>query len=215
MTTITRRRVLTAVPLALSGLLVGCGRKTAPSQDSSTSPTTLAPTEAVSAAKPTPAPQPEPTGSTGSTGSWLSEASSQPASGSPDLVITAVRTGVHEGYDRLVVDFTGTGTPGWDVQWVEEAYTQGKGDQITVEGDHLLLLRGTGVTMPVLPEQQQVAYQGPSLLPVGGAGLAAAYLDPTFEAQFQLVLGTRTRAYRVDALSSPTRLVVDVAHPQA
>lgn len=212
MTTITRRRVLTAVPLALSGLLVGCGRETAPSQDSSTSPTKLAPTDAVSAATPSLSPQPGPTGSTGA---WLSEASSQPASGSPDLVITAVRTGVHEGYDRLVVDFTGTGTPGWDAQWVEEAYTQGKGDQITVEGDHLLLLRGTGVTMPVLPEQQQVAYQGPSLLPVGGAGLAAAYLDPTFEAQFQLVLGTRTRAYRVEALSSPTRLVVDVAHPQA
>lgn len=212
MTTITRRRVLTAVPLVLSGLLVGCGRETAPSQDSSTSPTTLAPTDAVSAATPSLSPQPGPTGSTGA---WLSGASSQPASGSPDLVITAVRTGVHEGYDRLVVDFTGTGTPGWDAQWVEEAYTQGKGDQITVEGDHLLLLRGTGVTMPVLPEQQQVAYQGPSLLPVGGAGLVAAYLDPTFEAQFQLVLGARTRAYRVEALSSPTRLVVDVAHPQA
>lgn len=217
MTTVTRRRALTTVPLALSGLLVGCGQGTASRQATSSSPTPLLPGDAVSApaAAPGLTPAPGPTESAQSTPAWLSEASSRPSPDGSALVVTGVRTGTHAGFDRLVLDFTGPGAPGWDVQWVQEAYTQGKGEPILVEGDHLLLLRGTGVTMPVLPEQQQVAYQGPSLLPVGGAGLVAAYLDPAFEAQLQLVLGTRTRAYRVEALDSPTRLVVDVAHPQA
>lgn len=147
---------------------------------------------------------------------WTGEPTAQDATADSALVITGLRTGVHEGYDRVVVEFSGEGMPGWDAAWADEAWTQGKGDPISVEGDHTLVLRGTGVTMPVMPDQQEIAYTGPWSLAVGGAGIGigSVYLDGAFEDQFQLVVGTGVTSYRVFTLTDPTRLVVDVKHPE-
>ncbi|SPT52604.1 Uncharacterised protein [Actinomyces bovis] len=229
MTTISRRQVLTVGPLALCGLLVACG--TQPSAGTSPSASPAETTGAATATAPA-SPQPAASADTSATPSpgpqtlapqeeaaaaamaWLSDSSTQAYGGDSDLVITAWRAGQHPGFDRVVLQFSGTGTPGWAVEWVEAAHTQGKGEPINVEGANRLLLRGTGVTMPIMPEQQ-VAYQGPTELSLGGKAIGSTYLDPVFEGQFQLVIGAYSRQYRVFTLSSPTRLVVDVAHPQA
>lgn len=145
---------------------------------------------------------------------WLTDATSQAEAADSALVITGLRTGAHDGYDRVVVEFSGPGTPGWSTSWAAGAWTQGKGDPITVEGAHTLVLTGTGVTMPVMPEQQEIAYTGPWNLAMDGAGIGSVYLDGAFEAQFQLVVGAESTSYRVFTLTHPTRLVVDVKHPQ-
>ncbi|WP_194947854.1 hypothetical protein [Actinomyces trachealis] len=221
MTSITRRHVLALGPLTWLGLLTACGSQPSSSAASGAPSGSQASPTAAGSAKDSATASHAAQGltmqeeATASTLGWLSEASSQAHGGEPDLVITAVRTGQHKDFDRVVVEFSGTGTPGWDAAWVNQAYTQGKGDPISVTGENQLLLRGTGVTMPVMPEQQEVAYEGPYELGVNGAAIGSAYIDLTFEAQFQLVVGTHSQDYRVFTLTAPTRLVVDVAPAQA
>lgn len=222
MTSTTRRSLLLALPLA-AATSAACARSATSGQATQTATDGSGPTQAPATPGPTASgatpkdleaaemsPQEE---QAASQAQWVSGASAQePAPGS-ELVISAVRAGQHPGYDRVVVQLSGPGAPGWEADWAQEAHTQGKGDPITPGGENLLVLRGTGATMPALPEQQQGAYQGPASLPVGGKGVESAYIDLTFEGQYQLVVGAHSRSYRVFTLESPTRLVVDVAHP--
>ena len=39
--------------------------------------------------------------------------------------MTQIRTGLHDGFDRVVFEVEGTGAPGWDVRYVDEAAGQG------------------------------------------------------------------------------------------
>lgn len=147
-----------------------------------------------------------------STQAWTSGHSESAESGDAG-VETALRAGRHEGYDRVVVQASGTGTLGWYADIEDEAFTQGKGDAVELEGSKVLRIFGRGTHMPASSEDQAAAYSGPQLLEVGGSAIRQAYLDPTFEAQFQLLLGVDSTEYRIFTLSEPSRLVVDVKHP--
>ena len=143
---------------------------------------------------------------------WTEDHSESEPSGEAG-VETALRTGLHEGYDRVVVQTSGDGTIGWFADVVDEATTQGKGERINLEGSHLIRVYGRGTQMPVTDADQKTAYDGPALVEVGGTAIKQVYLDRTFEAQFQLVLGTASTQYRVFTLSEPSRLVIDVRQP--
>lgn len=142
---------------------------------------------------------------------WTSTASEQASQGDCGIEVD-VRTGVHEGYDRVVVEMSGQGTPGWWADWVTDAATQGRGDPITVSGEHMLRVLGRGTSYPS-EGSASAQYTGSSPIVVGGRGVTEVWFDGTFESQFQLVIGTHSQSYRVFTLSEPTRLVVDVAHP--
>ncbi|MDO4242672.1 MAG: hypothetical protein Q4C85_02735 [Actinomyces sp.] len=142
---------------------------------------------------------------------WTSTASEQTSTGDCGIEVD-VRTGVHEGYDRVVVEMSGQGTPGWWADWVTDAATQGRGEPITVSGEHMLRVLGQGTSYPS-EESASAQYTGSGPIPVGGRGVTEVWFDGTFESQFQLVIGTHSQSYRVFTLSEPTRLVIDVAHP--
>ncbi|MDU0348444.1 AMIN domain-containing protein [Actinomyces sp. MRS3W] len=150
---------------------------------------------------------------------WGTGAEGQEPSADSELIISDVRIGSHddEDYSRFVVEFSGQGTPGWSAQWTDQAHTQGKGDAVDVAGDFTLVVIGTGVTMPISEEQQAVAYTEPVRFDFDAVGrdddegIEEAYLDLTFEAQFQVILGTDSQTYRIFTLTNPTRLVIDVA----
>ena len=139
------------------------------------------------------------------------------------LTIAEVRAGSHDGYSRIVLEFEGEGTPGWRApEWVDSASTMGKGDPITVKGDHTLVIHGTG-TASIQPTGQGSGQQRLDLDKGDGdegdegecrravADAEEAFVDPGFEGEFQVVLGTDSQTYRVFTLSDPTRLVIDVA----
>jgi len=90
----------------------------------------------------------------------------------------------------------------------------GKGDPITVKGDHTLVIHGTG-TASIQPTGQGSGQQRLDLDKgdgdEGDEGIEEAFVDPGFEGEFQVVLGTDSQTYRVFTLSDPTRLVIDVA----
>ncbi|MDO4899545.1 hypothetical protein [Actinomyces sp.] len=150
---------------------------------------------------------------------WGTGTDGQAAADGSALIISDVRIGSHddEDYSRFVVEFSGDGTPGWTTQWTNQAHTLGKGDPITVRGDYTLVVTGTGVTMPISEEQRAVAYTEPVRFDFDAVdrdhdeGIEEAYLDLAFEDQFQVVLGTDSRTFRIFTLTNPTRLVIDVA----
>ncbi len=217
-TPLARRTALAALALTGAGALAACGGSSSGSSatPSSASGSSAAPSGSgapSSSAEPAPLPASpaatteEPTWSTGDT-------SAAPGADSA-LVVSGFRVGSHpdEGYDRVVVELTGPGTPGWNAMWVEQAHSQGKGEPIELAGSHTLVVYGTGATMPLGEDVPGALDKGRRESVPGGTGIVEADLQLTFEDQFQVTLGTGTQDYRVFSLTEPTRLVVDVRRP--
>ena len=124
------------------------------------------------------------------------------------LVLTDVRVGAAEGVDRIVLEFSGTGTPGWVVNYVDEAVLDGSGDVVDLDGAAVLDIYATGTTAPA-PDY----YSGPKhLAPQTGGAVSDAYVAGTFEGYTQVLAGISSDRlpFRVFALRAPARLVVDV-----
>lgn len=157
--------------------------------------------------------EPAPTGDTEEptteTEDWIQGASTRPAE--PDgsrAIASGVRVASHDGYDRVVIDFTGTSTPGWSTDWRTEAHSQGLGDTLNLTGTAFLDITITGTNWPSEPGEMELYYSGPSVLDVGGISVA---FDGTFEANTHLVIGVdQERPYQIFTLDDPTRVVIDV-----
>jgi hypothetical protein len=156
----------------------------------------------------------EPTGDDGGEAPPF-EADEQPdaADPSPDALVsvTDVRVGRHEGFDRVVFETGGTGTPGWDVRYVDGAASQGSGDPVEVDGQAVLEVALTGVGYPY--------DTGLDEFPIGGrvwaadtVGVTEVVFDGTFEGRSVAFVGTGAQApFRVYLLENPTRVVVEIA----
>lgn len=130
---------------------------------------------------------------------------------SGQLLAPTVRAGRHDGFDRVVVDLTGTGSPGWVADYVESASEDGSGSPIEVAGDSLLRLRLSGMAYP---EPGDPVYDGGIYgLDTHSLGVVVEVMRTTpFEGQVQLLVGMTgdPRPYDVFVLEDPLRLVVDV-----
>lgn len=165
------------------------------------------------------------TGTPPATGSATPEASAPPftAGTAPDdggqgsgngLGVTGVRTARQPGYDRVVFDLGGTGTPGWRVEYTTSPTYEGSGDPVTLQGTVFLMvsLRGVG-----LPYDTGLAPFGDDTTRVPGTGtkgVAAIAPGGVFEGEQQAFIGLTgtTRPFRVFARANPDRLIVDVTH---
>jgi hypothetical protein len=172
-----------------------------------------------------PSTAPEPTES--STGTSVPDDTSTadappfPADTSPDtadpsqdamLTVTDVRIGRHDGFDRVVYEMGGTGTPGWTVQYVDEAVQDGSGDVIELAGDGTLQVLISGSAYPMDSGAEPFESEGP----VTGAGtvnVTEARGWSVFEGITDAFVGLETAGhpFRVYLLESPVRVVVDVA----
>ncbi|MGO3797576.1 MAG: AMIN-like domain-containing (lipo)protein [Pauljensenia sp.] len=142
---------------------------------------------------------------------WTQSASSQEPVRDPDgdgLVFHAMRVADHEGFYRVVLEFSGTGQPGWDTSWSDQPVEQGRGLPLDVTGAAFLDLRITGTTMPVMEGQVDLYYSGPASLTVGPINVVE---DGTFEDQTHVVIGMDdVRDFQVGTLDDPARVVIDV-----
>ena len=209
-----RRAALCPSLLLTAALLAGCGNAaTATTPSASTgeasSPGTGSSSPGTGSAAPSPA------GDDGATDALPFEGGTQPVTreASADALVTVsdVRTGRQDGYDRVVLELGGTGTPGWDVRYVDQAYSQGMGSPIEVAGDAVLQVTVTGAGYPFDTGVEEWA--GPDPLPGNGTQTVTEVAwDATFEGTSVAVVGTTGEApFRVYALEDPTRIVVEVA----
>ncbi|MFD6155327.1 hypothetical protein ACFWF7_13190 [Nocardia sp. NPDC060256] len=122
------------------------------------------------------------------------------------LTVTGVRTGRHPGFTRVVFDLEGPGKPGWYVSWVDEATWDGSGKPIALHGQSILL---------VSIDHASSSFDGPRYQPVYSPEPAIAEVFPagSFEGVHRQFIGVNSGrvGFDVTSLTSPTRLVVDIA----
>jgi hypothetical protein len=213
-----RSTIAATAGTALLLVLTACGGG-GPSEPAATPPTTADGTESPAA------PSPTASATTGGTAepadetdepvedvAYSTEAQNDPEwpSAGGDLLPVAVRAGAHEGFERVVLDLEGTGTPGWRVEYVDVAIEDPRGTEIDIDGDATLQVIATGVRIPEEDELDRVLPSGE--VDVEGTDVVEeVYVTGIFEGQNQAFIGLDSeRPFRVFTLTEPSRLVVDI-----
>ena len=140
---------------------------------------------------------------------WMSSVEGLPPVRSDDptkaLALTGIRAATHEGFTRVVLEFSGEGTPGvWSAAWTDEAVEQGRGLPIQVEGEAVLdlVIDGTPMTASENPYPSGMHTR---------AGDLDVVSDGTFEDNTHVVIGApAARQFQIGFLSDPVRMVIDV-----
>lgn len=215
-TTTARRAATGATALLLATTLTACAGGDEPAATATPTPT---PTPLTASASPTPTP--EPTVPAPEPGPEPGEAGADQAAFTPPgtelsldgdaagHVVTQIRTGEHDGYDRVVYELTGgEGSPGYRVGYVDQAVEDPSGQVRAVDGDAILQVWLVGTTYPVDGGPQE--HRG-DLHPDHDA-VEHVVRPLTFEGMTQSFIGVddRPRPFRVTVLQDPARVVVDV-----
>jgi hypothetical protein len=144
-------------------------------------------------------------------------ANTEPDVGAPSsdarVTVTEIRIGRHDGFDRVVFEVDGTGTPGWDVRYVDEAVSQGSGYPVAVAGNAILQVTLTGVGYPTDTGIEE--WSGPDPLSVADTEVVTEVAwDATFEGTSVAFVGTTDEVpFRVYLIEDPARVVLEVADP--
>ena len=210
----SHRRALAASAAASLLLLGACTPRTptdAPQSAEASSSASHSPAASASTAPET-TPTPEPgldATKPINTDNWMSSVEGLPPVRSDDptkaLALTGIRAATHEGFTRVVLEFSGEGTPGvWSAAWTDEAVEQGRGLPIQVEGEAVLdlVIDGTPMTASENPYPSGMHTR---------AGDLDVVSDGTFEDNTHVVIGAPApRQFQIGFLSNPVRMVVDI-----
>jgi len=195
--------MLLAVPLA------GCG-----GSSSGTEPTITFTTPPSSSSSTTTAP-PSPT-ITGQLGPPAPTATG-PMSGvvpgaSRTAVLTAMRAASHSGFDRVVLQFDG-GTE-YRVRYVPQLVEDPTGRPVNLAGAANIEVVLNGATLDDSFQGGTRRYTGPRTISPNLPEVQQVAVTGDFEAVLSVGIGvTAQTGMRVFALTAPSRLVIDVAHP--
>lgn len=128
------------------------------------------------------------------------------------LTVVDIRTGRHEGFDRVVYELGGEGAPGWRVGYVDAAIQDGSGNEIPVAGNAVLQVLIDGSAYPFDSGVEQ--YDGPNpVLAEPGGSVVEVNGSGVFEGVTQSFIGIAEPGtpFSVYSLTGPTRVVIDVA----
>ena len=211
----SHRRALAASAAASLLLLGACtpGAPTNAPQSAEASSSASSPTASATASA---APETTPTSEPGvdearpiNADNWMSSVEGLPPVRSDDpakaLALTGMRSARHEGFARVVLEYSGEGTPGlWRAAWTEEAVEQGRGLPIQVEGEAVLDLVIDGTPMTA----SESSYPSGTHTRAGDLDVVS---DGTFEDNTHVVIGAPTaRQFQIGFLSDLVRMVIDI-----
>lgn len=122
-----------------------------------------------------------------------------------DLELEQVRVRKHAEGNRVVLDFTGEGRPGWSVQYVDEAVLEGSGDVVDIDGDTILQISVFGT--PTQPP----ADRKPVPVEVDG-DVADVHTVGAYEGITTVFVGLDgdPAPFTVKSRGGPARMVVDI-----
>ncbi|MDO4630826.1 MAG: hypothetical protein Q4A82_00820 [Corynebacterium sp.] len=134
------------------------------------------------------------------------------AAQAPDkLVPTGMIVGNQDDYDEVVIQFSGSGTPGWFSDYVDNPTQQGSGKPIEVPGENAISVLVEGVVLPF-----EAGVENPTINPIPSIGpaISEVHYDGTFEGKAQFVIGLKgdKLPYSIRTESNPTRLIINVQH---
>ena len=211
----SHRRALAASAAASLIVLAACAPE-APTDAPQSAEASSSPSSPAASATASAAPETTPTPEPGldatkpiNADNWMSSVEGLPPVRSDDptkaLALTGIRAATHEGFTRVVLEFSGEGTPGVRrAAWTDEAVEQGRGLPIQVEGQAVLdlVIDGTPMTASENP------YPSGMHTRVGDLDVVS---DGTFEDNTHVVIGApAARQFQIGFLSDPVRMVIDV-----
>lgn len=131
--------------------------------------------------------------------------------GTPGPNLTDVRVGDHDGFVRVAFDLTGEGTPFYIVGYEPPPFLATSGDAVPVAGTVFLSVRISPARRYNI-DTQVPTYTGDLVLEPGLGPIDQIVFVDDFEASMWWVIGlSGQRAFTVDVLQDPLRLVVDIA----
>jgi hypothetical protein len=210
---------LMSVVVGVAVLTAGCGGDS-PEPTASATESTIAPTAPAATPDPSvtptvtaaPAPDDEPPSDEAP---FLADRADDTAEASDDARLSPVeiRFGVHDGYDRVVLDLEGTGLPGWLGEYDSDPRMAGSGDVVDIAGNAYLVIHVRGVVYPT--EEGAVDFTGPTRIETEAGGvIKEVFYGGIFEGQAEVYIGLDSdQPFRVFLLENPTRVVIDVQHP--
>ncbi|WP_412061547.1 hypothetical protein [Rubrivirga sp. IMCC45206] len=144
-------------------------------------------------------------------GDWTVRTTDVAAQREGMATLLTVRTGAHDGFDRVVFTFDGDALPAVHLEYVDRPVRAcGSGEPVRLEGEGWLAVRvepaqaHTEAGKATVPDRRQA----PAF-----PALREWALTCDFEADVTLVLGLAAPlGYRAAVLHAPLRLVVDVRH---
>jgi peptidoglycan hydrolase-like protein with peptidoglycan-binding domain len=154
----------------------------------------------------------DPEGALGEPTAGASATDDFPATSADGALLTDVRVGAQQGFDRVVFEFREQ-LPSWQVEPVAPPiYEQPSGIRRAVAGDaHLRITMAPASGVDLAGAQPEETYTGPERIALEGSAVVEVVQTSDFENRLAWVLGlTGDAEYGVAELSSPPRLVVDV-----
>jgi hypothetical protein len=201
----TRAAAAATIPIVVM-LVVGCIPTAAPATPSPI-------------ASPPPSVEPTPSlESEGPVGAWNCTLPDHYAATTNRAQLTDIRIGPRgagpSGFDRILFQWEGEGTPEVDIREGQPPFTQDpSGLPLEVAGEAWLVLVFHGGTA-VTPEGERT-YKGPTEFAVGFPQVVEMKQAGDFEAVSEWVVGMHDQAcHRVEIQKSPTRVLIDIQHPQ-
>lgn len=190
------------LPAALAAvlLLTACGHTAASSQTPAPQPST----DSSAPASPTPQPKPSMEADSWLTGN--SPAMTFPSTSSKAYAVKA-RVGVHDGYERVVVEYSEAAPHlTWQASWTDTPTQDGSGFAISMAGTRFLQVDVAGTTSIPADIVDLTHVPGTPLHAV-----QAVNVQLPFEGMHPVFIGLdEERPYRVHFFENPTRLVVDI-----
>ncbi|MGY2084834.1 AMIN-like domain-containing (lipo)protein [Blastococcus sp. SYSU DS0539] len=133
------------------------------------------------------------------------------ATGSP-VVLTDVRLGAHDGFDRMVLELAGEGEAGYEIGYTEDPRSAGSGHPLGVPGDATLGITLSNLLYPGDAPEGVQPWDGEQRLEIAGTSvLEALVADTLYEGRYAFYAGLdQQRPFAVARLSDPQRIVIDV-----
>ncbi|MGJ9372841.1 AMIN-like domain-containing (lipo)protein [Nesterenkonia sp. CF4.4] len=123
-----------------------------------------------------------------------------------------IRSGVHEGFERVVFEFSGDGVPSWRGEYTDSAAELGRGEPIEVAGDHILEINVNGPSWAPGEESSEALPAQEYYERDRGGVFEEIFIQGPFEAHSQYLIGLdQELPFQMQLLEEPTRLVVDFA----
>jgi hypothetical protein len=142
--------------------------------------------------------------------------SQPPKSGPPPPagLLQAVRAGRHAGYDRLVLQFSGSSAPTHRIRYVDQVHEDPSDRAVALRGTAFLQVVLHGATLDTSPRESDQSkaqrYSGPSRVTPGLPLVKDVAVAGDFEGVLSFGVGlARPAGLRVQALTAPTRVVID------
>lgn len=140
------------------------------------------------------------------------EVRQSPADAESGQEITGVRVGVHDSFDRVVLDLTDDEPQlGWIGLYEDAAYEDGSGAPIEVDGSAVLSVPVAGIDWT---QEHPERYDGTTVAGDGTQVVTEVVFGILYEGQQQVFVGVEERTpFRIFTLADPARIVIDVEHP--